>query len=74
MPPAENAPQTPIKPDHLLPPHQTEPIGPIVGTIIIVVLLIAGGLYFWGARLNQENAARNQAAYIPSGTTTRIAQ
>jgi hypothetical protein len=27
--------------------------GPIVGIIIIVLMLILGGLYFWGAQLNR---------------------
>jgi len=53
-----------------LPPHKPQPVGPIVGTIIVVLLLIAGGLYFWGARINREGTAQNQIPYIPSGTTT----
>lgn len=67
MPPS---PQPPIDTDHLLPPHQSKPAGPIVGTVIIVILLIVGGLYFWGERLNKERSAQNQIPYIPSGTTT----
>ena len=72
MPPQSTPPE--IKPDHMLPPHQAQPVGPILGTVIIVLLLIAGALYFWGARLNKEGAGQNEVPYIPSGTTTRVAQ
>ncbi len=66
MPP----PHTPqIDPDHVLPPHRPQPVGPMIGTTIIVILLIVGGLYFWGARLNKERS-QDQMTYIPSGTTT----
>ncbi len=51
-----------------LPPHQDKS-GPMIGTIIIVILLIAGALYFWHARL-RERSARNQVPYIPAETTT----
>ena len=30
-----------------------KPVGPVIGTAIILVLLILGGLYFWGAHLNR---------------------
>lgn len=32
------------------------PIGPWVGTVIVIAVLALGALYFWGAKLNQENA------------------
>jgi len=31
-------------------------VGPIIGIIIIVIVLIAGALYFWGATLNKSEA------------------
>ena len=31
-------------------------VGPTVGIVIILVLLILGAFYFWGARLNQTAA------------------
>jgi len=40
--------------DHLLPAHKKSS-GPLVGTVIIVVLLLIGALYFWGAALNRKN-------------------
>lgn len=39
-------------------------VGPIVGAIIIVALLIFGGLYFWGAQLN-KGAAKSASPLIP---------
>ncbi len=32
-------------------------VGPIVGAVIIVLILVLGGLYFWGERLNQSQEA-----------------
>lgn len=55
MPPSSTPPHNPITDgDHLLPPHQKKS-GPIVGIVIIVVLLIFGALYFWGAYLNAKD-------------------
>ncbi len=56
--------------DHLLPPAQKSSAGPVVGTIIIIVLLILGGLYFWGAHLNAQKNAENNMPYIPADTST----
>lgn len=33
-------------------PHKS--VGPIVGIAIIIVIIIFGGLYYWGAQLNRE--------------------
>lgn len=49
-----------------LPPSPKGAIGPLVGTAIIIVLLVAGGLYFWGAKLNQ-NASMNNAPPVILG-------
>ena len=38
------------------------PMGPLIGSIIVVLLIVLGGLYFWGERLNKENA---QSAATP---------
>lgn len=56
-------------PDHLLPPHKKK-VGPIIGTIIILVVLIIGGIFFWGSVINHRTDMANQVPYIPSGTTT----
>ena len=57
--------------DSTLPGGDVAPVdtgnGPIVGTIIIIVLLIFGALYFWGAQLNREEAP---LPFIPGDATT----
>lgn len=35
----------------------------MAGAVIVILLLIAGGLYFWGAQLNREDEA---LPFIPS--------
>jgi hypothetical protein len=44
-------------------------MGATVGIVIIAILLIFGGLYFWGARLNQE--APQQLPLIPGDSTAQ---
>lgn len=48
-------------------------VGPIAGAIIVILLLVAGGLYFWGAKLN-EKAQENTMPYIPSNDTAPAPQ
>lgn len=50
MPPS----QTPPTPELLSGPKKKEPVGPLVGIIIIIAVVALGGLYFWGAQLNRE--------------------
>lgn len=45
--PIANGTQMPLTPER-------KPIGPIAGAVIVIILLIAGGLYFWGAKLNSQ--------------------
>ena len=52
--------------DRLLPPAQKSSVGPIAGIIIIIVLLVVGALYFWGAHLNAQNDSENQLPLIPA--------
>lgn len=37
-------------------------VGPIIGSVIIILLIIMGGLYFWGSIIQRqnENAARQR--------------
>ena len=50
----ENTPQEsqPGKPEE----GEKKPMGPIVGVIIIVIVLVFGGIYFWGAKISKESA------------------
>ncbi len=45
---------------HMIPEHaapkRRSGTGPIVGVFIIVLLLVVGALYFWGAELNRADA------------------
>lgn len=44
----------------MMPPAPTMPekhsFGPIIGSVIIVIILILGALYFWGQRVNKAPA------------------
>ncbi len=67
-------PQPPIISDpneKLLPPARHSSAGPIIGTLIIVVVMIFGALYFWGAYLNQKNTPPTQLPFIPADTSSQ---
>ncbi len=74
-------PQPPIAPipneneDRLLPPGHKSGAGALVGIIVILILLVVGALYFWGALLNARNKQQVQLPLIPGSesTTTIIA-
>ena len=40
-------------------PQNKSSIGSIVGTIIIIALIILGGLYFWGKRIEEAKSTQN---------------
>lgn len=68
MPPSGNTPFDPT--DHLLPPARKPSAGPIVGIVIIVVLLIIGAFYFWGAHLNAQNPQDTVPLILGDSSTT----
>ncbi len=41
---------------------QKSSIGGIIGTIIIIALIILGGLYFWGKRIEESKAKQNMTS------------
>ncbi|MEK7509546.1 MAG: hypothetical protein AAB605_02425 [Patescibacteria group bacterium] len=61
-----NTNQNPIASGNQFPPPEPprSSMGPIAGTVIVIILLIAGGLYFWGAKIN--NQMNNDVPYIPN--------
>jgi hypothetical protein len=61
MPPVENPMLSPDKGNHM---------GPIIGSIIIIILLVLGALYFWSKELNQNDAAPQDESAIQSGNAT----
>lgn len=65
MPPNQ-LPHAFIDTDHLLPPARKRPAGPIAGIAIIVILMIVGALYFWGAYLNRPTAENTPAPITQS--------
>lgn len=36
--------------------HKEGSVGPVIGTIIILAVILLGGLYFWGNRNDVQNA------------------
>jgi len=36
-------------------PAKNKPVGPVIGLIVIIILILLGGLYFWGARDTLNN-------------------
>ena len=76
MPPSSPIPNE--NEDRLLSPG-TPPVGgsgsgPTVGIIIIVILLVLGALYFWGAHLNSQNNPEDQLPLIPASDSTTATQ
>jgi len=49
-------------------PSAQNGIGPVIGSIIVIVVVIAGGLYFWGNKIAKDRQAeeiQNQAMSAP---------
>lgn len=44
-------------------------MGPIIGTVIILAVIILGGLYFWGERTRNMNPSGNEAASVTATTS-----
>ncbi len=66
--------QNPIAGGSQMPVSPEEPksgVGPIAGAIIVILLLVAGGLYYWGAKLN-EDIQNNTIPYIPDDTSMQM--
>lgn len=45
-------------------------IGSIIGTIIIIAIIILGGLYFWGKRIEENKAKENLITNFTPGEVT----
>lgn len=46
---------TPMSNMPVTPPHENKSsIGSIIGTIIVIAIIILGGLYFWGKRIDES--------------------
>jgi hypothetical protein len=53
-------------------PSQKSSAGPVIGALVVVLLLVLGALYFWGAHLNQKNNPENNLPLIPGDTSVPI--
>jgi hypothetical protein len=52
-------------------PRETKGSGATVGIVIILLLMVAGAIYFWYARQDQKV---DTVPYIPGSTSTTTAQ
>ena len=54
-------------------PNPENSVGPLVGIVIIVLILVLGGLYFWGERLKAKrdtDRIKNEIQRTASTTET----
>ncbi len=59
--PVSSAPIAPQAPIPGMPPiHEEKALGPAIGVVIIIFVLVLGGLYFWGQRMNTQKIAEEQ--------------
>jgi len=49
-------------------PPKKSGVGAIIATILIIAIIVLGGLYFWGKRIETEK--ENQAIFQSAATTT----
>lgn len=73
MPPLDQTPSpVPIRPPvGGTPAPVKKPVGPVVGIVIILILLVFGALYFWGQYLNSQDAP-DPLPLIPGDSTTSL--
>lgn len=64
MPPLEHAQSTPPTAESKKPSG----MGPLLGIVIILAMILVGAFYFWGRALNQRDS--NPPPYIPDQTAT----
>lgn len=38
-------------------PHQERSVGPVIGLVVILVIIVIGGIYFWHSRQTGQNPA-----------------
>jgi hypothetical protein len=47
-------------------------MGPLMGIVIIIVILVFGGLYFWGARINNAEYEKEEIPQILGDDGSKI--
>lgn len=45
-------------------------MGPLIGSIIVIVILVIGAIYFWGDKLNKQETPSEPAAALSSADDT----
>ena len=53
-------------------PKKKNGVGATAGIVIIVILMLFGALYFWGAYLNSKNQPQQPLPLIPGDPTTSV--
>jgi uncharacterized protein HemX len=48
-------------------PNEDKSVGPTIGVILIVLVIILGGLYFWGQRISQQQQTQNAQTASTTG-------
>ena len=46
-------------------------VGPVIGTIIILAVIVLGGLYFWGQRASEKAMSEAQLGEVVQDITTQ---
>ncbi|HVM73932.1 MAG TPA: hypothetical protein VMU13_03600 [Candidatus Paceibacterota bacterium] len=72
-PPPNNLNQTNDVPHVEIPqvaPAKQSSVGSLIGIVIILVLLVVGAFYAWGARLNKQSVPTQIITIVNSTTTT----
>ncbi len=71
-PPAPTPAPTPTPVPPVMPPAPRSHLGTILGVVIVIVALVLGGLYLWGASLSDEQMQEEVAAPMTTEETTPI--
>lgn len=58
----QNSPQPSPAIGNVPPAEPKGSVGPLIGSIIIIIVLIVGAIYFWGDTLNKKAANEGQTA------------
>lgn len=46
--------------------------GPVIGIIIIVIVLVVGAFYFWGAKLNNQSVPAPETEQLPLSSSDEV--
>lgn len=55
--------------------HEKNSVGPLIGSIIVIVVLVIGAIYVWGNKINKEvipNGSENNTELTPLSTNNDV--